>query len=115
MADISYVWTAEGWHYLAVVMVLFSRRVVGWATSDRLKRDLAVKALCHALVARNPAPRPRHGHSDQWRFHCSRRKTERSPDCPLPCDSTYQPPVIYRLSPEAEIAFQDRGLLDAAV
>lgn len=35
-ADISYVWTAEGWLYLAVVLDLFSRRVVGWATSDRL-------------------------------------------------------------------------------
>lgn len=38
-ADISYIWTAEGWLYLAVVLDLFSRRVVGWATSDRLKRD----------------------------------------------------------------------------
>lgn len=42
-ADISYIWTAEGWLYLAVVLDLFSRRVVGWATSDRLKRDLASK------------------------------------------------------------------------
>ena len=55
-ADISYIWTAEGWLYLAVVLDLFSRRVVGWATSDRLKRDLAVQALRRALVARNPAP-----------------------------------------------------------
>lgn len=55
-ADISYIWTAEGWLYLAVVLDLFSRRVVGWATSDRLKRDLAVEALRRALVARNPAP-----------------------------------------------------------
>lgn len=54
-ADISYIWTAEGWLYLAIVLDLFSRRVVGWATSDRLKRDLAVEALRRALVARNPA------------------------------------------------------------
>ena len=44
-ADISYVWTREGWLYLAVVIDLFARRVVGWATSDRLHRDLALAAL----------------------------------------------------------------------
>lgn len=36
--DISYIWTAEGWLYLAIVLDLFSRRIVGWATSDRLKK-----------------------------------------------------------------------------
>jgi transposase InsO family protein len=74
-ADISYIWTAEGWLYLAIVLDLFSRRVVGWATSDRLKRDLAVEALHRALVARNPAPglvhhsdRPSHGlHANRCR------------------------------------------------
>ena len=44
-ADISYIWTAEGWLYLAVLIDLFSRRVVGWAVSDRLKKDLALRAL----------------------------------------------------------------------
>ena len=63
-ADISYIWTAEGWLYLAIVLDLFSRRIVGWATSDRLKRDLAVEALRRALVARNPAPGLVH-HSDR--------------------------------------------------
>ncbi len=63
-ADISYIWTAEGWLYLAVILDLFSRRVVGWATSDRLKRDLAVEALRRALVARSPAPGLVH-HSDR--------------------------------------------------
>lgn len=69
-ADISYIWTAEGWPYLAVVLDLFSRRVVGWATSERPKRDLAVKALRRALVARNPAPGPVH-HSDRGSQYCS--------------------------------------------
>lgn len=69
-ADISYIWTAEGWLYLAVVLDLFSRRVVGWATSDRLKRDLAVKALRRALAARNPAPGLVH-HSDRGSQYCS--------------------------------------------
>lgn len=69
-ADISYIWTVEGWLYLAVVQDLFSRRVVGWATSDRLKRDLAVEALRRALVARKPAPGLVH-HSDRGSQYCS--------------------------------------------
>jgi transposase InsO family protein len=63
-ADISYIWTAEGWLYLAIVLDLFSCRVVGGTTSDRLKRDLAVEALRRALVTRNPAPGLVH-HSDR--------------------------------------------------
>ena len=41
--DISYVWTREGWLYLAVVIDLFSRRVVGWAVGDRLHRRLVYR------------------------------------------------------------------------
>ena len=69
-ADISYIWTAEGWLYLAAVIDLFSRRVVGWETSDRLKRDLAVEALRRALVARTPPPGLVH-HSDRGSQYCS--------------------------------------------
>ena len=43
--DITYIWTAEGWLYLVVVIDLFSRRVVGWAVNDRMKKDLAIRAL----------------------------------------------------------------------
>ena len=43
--DITYIWTAEGWLYLAVILDLHSRRVVGWAVSDRMKKDLAIRAL----------------------------------------------------------------------
>ncbi len=39
--DITYIWTQEGWLYLAVVLDLHSRRIVGWAVSDRMKKDLA--------------------------------------------------------------------------
>jgi putative transposase len=63
-ADISYVWTREGWLYLAVVIDLFSRRVVGWATADRLHRDLALSALRRALAIRRPAVGLIH-HSDR--------------------------------------------------
>jgi putative transposase len=53
-ADISYVWTSEGWLYLAVVLDLFARRVVGWAVSDRLHKELALEALRKALAIRQP-------------------------------------------------------------
>ncbi len=43
--DISYIPTRQGWLYLAVVLDLHSRRIVGWSVSDRMKRDLALKAL----------------------------------------------------------------------
>ena len=69
-ADISYIWTAEGWLYLAVLMDLFSRRVVGWAVSDRLKKDLALRALRMALVTRHP-PRGLIHHSDRGSQYCS--------------------------------------------
>ena len=47
--DITYVWTREGWVYLAVIIDLFSRRVVGWAISNRMKQDLALRALNMAI------------------------------------------------------------------
>ncbi len=69
-ADISYIWTAQGWLYLAVVLDLHSRRVVGWATSDRQKRSLAVEALRRAIVNRDRAPGLVH-HSDRGSQYCS--------------------------------------------
>ncbi len=63
-ADISYVWTNEGWLYLAVVLDLFARRVVGWAVSDRLHQELALEALRKALAIRQPAKGLIH-HSDR--------------------------------------------------
>src|SRR4051812_13126539 len=69
-ADLSYVWTREGWLYLAVVIDLFARRVVGWATGDRLHRDLALAALRKALTMRRPAAGLIH-HSDRGSQYCS--------------------------------------------
>ena len=54
--DITYVRTLEGWLYLAVVIDLFSRRVVGWAMGDRINSKLVVRALRTAVAARRPAP-----------------------------------------------------------
>jgi transposase InsO family protein len=55
VSDITYLWTAEGWLYLTVILDLYSRSVVGWSMSDRLTTDLALKALGHALLRRRPA------------------------------------------------------------
>ena len=48
--DITYIWTREGWLYLAVIIDLYSRRVVGWAVSNRLKKDLAIRALVPLVI-----------------------------------------------------------------
>jgi putative transposase len=69
-ADISYIWTREGWLYLAVVMDLYARRVVGWAVSDRLHKELALTALRRALVVRRPPAGLIH-HSDRGSQYCS--------------------------------------------
>jgi len=64
VADISYCWTREGWLYLAVLLDVGSRRVVGWATSPRLERALVLGALRQALALRQPGPELLH-HSDR--------------------------------------------------
>jgi transposase InsO family protein len=53
-ADITYIPTAEGWLYLATVIDLCSRKVVGWATADHLRAELPVEALGMALTHRRP-------------------------------------------------------------
>ncbi len=55
VTDITFVPTQEGWLYLAAILDLFSRRVVGWATSANVDRHLALDALNNALRARRPA------------------------------------------------------------
>ena len=63
-ADISYLWTAEGWLYLAVVIDLYSRRVIGWSLADHLRVDLVKEALTMALWRRKPKAGLIH-HSDR--------------------------------------------------
>lgn len=62
--DITYVWTTEGWLYLAVVLDLYSRLVIGWAMGHRLTVDLAEHALIMALANRTPTAGLLH-HSDR--------------------------------------------------
>jgi transposase InsO family protein len=68
--DITYVWTREGWVYLAVIIDLFSRRVVGWAISNRMKQDLALRALNMAIAIRRPPPGCVH-HTDRGSQYCA--------------------------------------------
>lgn len=68
--DITYLWTPEGWLYLAVMLDLFSRRVVGWSLSERLERGLALDALKMALKERRP-PRGLLHHSDRGSQYAS--------------------------------------------
>ncbi len=63
-SDISYIPTAEGWLYLAVTLDLFSRKVIGWAFSDRLTDDLALAAL-EMSTQQRPTPAKLIHHSDQ--------------------------------------------------
>jgi putative transposase len=68
--DISYIWTAQGWLYLAVILDLFSRRVVGWAAGPRMTSDLPLRALNRAIALRRPSPGAIH-HSDRGSQYCS--------------------------------------------
>jgi putative transposase len=70
VSDITYLWTLEGWLYLVVILDLFSRRVVGWAASARITRQLALDALTMALARRQP-PRGLLHHSDRGSQYAS--------------------------------------------
>jgi transposase InsO family protein len=52
--DITYIWTKEGWLYLAVVLDLYSRKVIGWAMEPTMSRELALKAFRMAINQRHP-------------------------------------------------------------
>jgi putative transposase len=69
-SDITYVWTREGWLYLAVVIDLFARRVIAWDVSHRLHADLALSALDKAITMRNVRPGLIH-HSDRGSQYCA--------------------------------------------
>ena len=71
-ADITYVWTMEGWCYLAVVLDAFSRRIVGWSFADHMRQDLTLRALQRALKARRPGPGLVH-HSDRGSQYASQQ------------------------------------------
>lgn len=70
-ADITYVWTEEGWLYLAVVLDVFSRKIIGWSIRDRMDKEIILSALAVASSKRNISGRVIF-HSDQGsQFACS--------------------------------------------
>tara|TARA_R110000823_G_scaffold240605_2_gene365511 strand:- start:2170 stop:2532 length:363 start_codon:yes stop_codon:yes gene_type:complete len=70
VGDITYLWTDEGWLYLATVIDLYSRLVVGWATSERMTAQLVCDALKMALWLRR-MPTDVIVHSDRGSQYCS--------------------------------------------
>jgi putative transposase len=76
VSDITYIWTRQGWMYLAVILDLYSRKVVGWSLAERMTAALVCKALDSAVRLRRPKP----GlifHSDrgsQYASHAFRRR-----------------------------------------
>jgi len=68
--DITYLWTQEGWIYPAVVIDLYSRRVVGWSIDRRMKKALVIRALIMAVNLRKPPPGLIH-HSDRGSQYAS--------------------------------------------
>ncbi|MBJ2131144.1 IS3 family transposase [Alteromonas sp. IB21] len=72
VSDITYIWTQEGWLYLAVVIDLFSRKVVGWSMASRMNAQLVCDALTMALWQRKPKAGLIH-HSDRGSQYASRQ------------------------------------------
>lgn len=70
VADITYIATREGWLYLAVVLDLYSRKVVGWRLGERISRELVIEALKMAVARRKPSAVLVH-HSDRGSQYAS--------------------------------------------
>jgi len=70
-SDITYIWTSEGWLFLAVIILdLFSRKIVGWSLNNRMSRKLIMDALRMAVWRRQPTPGLLF-HSDRGSQYCS--------------------------------------------
>jgi len=70
VSDITYIWTSEGWLYLAGIVDLYSRQVVGWAMSSRIDSQLTLSALRQAIARRHPNRGVLH-HSDQGKQYAA--------------------------------------------
>lgn len=75
VADITYIRTLEGWVYLASIMDLYSRKIVGWAVADHMEETLVDQALKHALAVRKPEKGLVH-HSDRGAQYCATSYTK---------------------------------------
>ena len=72
VSDITYIWTSEGWLYLCVIIDLYSRKVVGWATSSRIDTNLLLMAFWRAVQVRKPG-KDLIFHSDRGSQYCSKK------------------------------------------
>lgn len=84
VGDMTYIWTAEGWLYLAVLLDLYSRKVVGWSMSDRPSRKLTLDALEMAITRRRPTPGLLH-HTDRGSQYASRDYRRRLDQAGMVC------------------------------
>ena len=72
VSDITYIWTKEGWMYLAVVLDVYNREIIGWSLNQRASADLVLKALTMAVMNRRSVPGVIF-HSDRGsQYTCSR-------------------------------------------
>lgn len=71
VADMTYIWTTEGWLYLAVIIDLFSRKIVGWSMAEHMRTELVLTALNAALGQRKPAESGLLFHSDRGSQYAS--------------------------------------------
>jgi putative transposase len=76
VADITYIWTTEGWLYLAAILDLYSRRIVGWSMADHMKTDLVENAFMMAKSRRLPSRGLLH-HSDRGIQYASQQYLKR--------------------------------------
>lgn len=83
-SDITYIWTDEGWLYLAVVLDLFNREVVGWSIKANMTTDLVIDALTMAWFRRKPAPGAMH-HSDRGSQYASHAFQEKLTEYGMTC------------------------------
>ena len=84
VTDITYLWTREGWVYLAAIMDLYSRRIVNWTAGPRMTVDLVSQALQQALALRGPVPGLVH-HSDRGSQYCSKAYRKQLTDARIIC------------------------------
>ena len=83
-SDITYIWTMEGWLYLAVVLDLFNRQVIGWSTDSTIDQSLVSRALSKALHMRRPFTGLLH-HSDRGSQYASRAYQEQLNQAGIVC------------------------------
>jgi putative transposase len=83
-ADLTYVWTEEGWLYLAVVLDLFNREIVGWSIKPRMTADIVIDALTMAWFRRRPKAGLIH-HSDRGSQYASQVFQDKLTDYGMVC------------------------------